>query len=42
MNGKHGWVSKLGSWGIINGGSYPKVCQNLACNKITNLKNELS
>ena len=36
MTGKHGAISKLGSWDIVNGGSQPRVYQNLACNKITN------
>jgi len=36
MTGKYGAISKLGSWDIVNGGSQPRVYQNLACNKITN------
>jgi len=36
MTGKFGAISNLGSWDMLNGGSQPKVYQNLACNKITN------
>ena len=34
MTSKFGAISKLGSWDIKNGGSHPKIFQNLVCNKI--------
>ena len=36
MTGKFGAISNIGSWDLVNGGSQPRVYQNLACNKITN------
>ena len=34
MTSKFGAISRLGSWDIKNGGSHPRIFQNLACNKI--------
>tara|TARA_B100000700_G_C15037320_1_gene853437 strand:- start:87 stop:2354 length:2268 start_codon:yes stop_codon:yes gene_type:complete len=35
MTAKYGSISKIGSWDIFKGGSFPRQYQNLFCNKIT-------